>query len=681
MFKNKKFLSFTGKISLPFGGPKVNQIIQVVCLALVFFIAFTIRILPLKWGAYLSEFDPYWHWYVAQHVANNGVSWIFTDSWIDTRTWFPYGRHVASTTPMGLPLTAVAFYQLIKGFNVSLLDVAIWLPPFMAAVTCIALYFWGRDVGGSETGILAALFLALNSAYIGRTTLGFFKHECVGIFAIVLASFLFLRAVKPENSFKKGLIYSIMAGLALAYLNISWGAFYYMFGLIPLFVFVALIIQRYTSKILIFYLVTMGISILLALPFPRPGLGVLSTMGAIPTLAGFIVLAMYEALNRLRFKIKIKFKFMPIILCIIVAAIVSAGIYLSGLAGPITGKFLAVVNPVVRSASPIIESVAEHRMSTWSSFYHGFGNLIFLAPVGFYFAFKRGKLEDIYLILFGLTSLYFASSYIRLNLILSPVLCLLAAYGLTQIAKPVMKAVKASWLPVKKKVVPSINPIAGLAFLFILILALTPTFMQALENAYSPVTIASASTPLREHREDWFDALEWINENVPEGVPVVCWWDYGYWVAIAGNSTSVADNATINTTQIAHIGQVLLSNETIAFNLSKKYFKSDYILAFVTTFPVYGQHRPWGYGDEGKWVWMARIAHGYHPEISEETVDRDKNGLPDENTLLGKIILYACGFPVNFEAGKIVYVSPSHEYVVKGEQKITTQIIIVKGIS
>ncbi|MCX8176296.1 MAG: hypothetical protein N3E48_03580, partial [Candidatus Bathyarchaeota archaeon] len=150
--------------------PSLNDILTIICLVTICFIAFIVRILPLEWGAYLSEFDSFWHWYVADHIIKNGTSWIFNDSWIDDKTWFPWGRPVSSTTPMGLPLTAAALYIFIQslGFNASLMDITIYFPPFMATLTVLALYFLGKEFGKKEVGLLAALFLALNSAYISR---------------------------------------------------------------------------------------------------------------------------------------------------------------------------------------------------------------------------------------------------------------------------------------------------------------------------------------------------------------------------------------------------------------------------------------------------------------------------------------------------------------------------------
>ena len=40
---------------------------------------------------------------------------------------------------------------------------------------------------------------------------------------------------------------------------------------------------------------------------------------------------------------------------------------------------------------------------------------------------------------------------------------------------------------------------------------------------------------------------------------IAAWWDYGYWMTVMGNVTSLADNATINETQISLIGQALVA--------------------------------------------------------------------------------------------------------------------------
>ena len=39
------------------------------------------------------------------------------------------------------------------------------------------------------------------------------------------------------------------------------------------------------------------------------------------------------------------------------------------------------------------------------------------------------------------------------------------------------------------------------------------------------------------------------------------WWDYGNWLADLGNVTSLADNTTVNSTQIENVGFIFMGNE------------------------------------------------------------------------------------------------------------------------
>jgi len=79
-----------------------------------------------------------------------------------------------------------------------------------------------------------------------------------------------------------------------------------------------------------------------------------------------------------------------------------------------------------------------------------------------------------------------------------------------------------------------------------------------------------------------------------------------------GNVTTLADNATINTTQIENIGFIFMANETQALEMLKLY-NAKYILVFTvlaigqTSSGTY-QAYPVNLGDEGKWAWMARIS-------------------------------------------------------------------------
>ena len=260
------------------------QAIEIAVLGIVAVVAMLIRILPLQYGSYFTAFDPLFQYRATEYVVENGyAAWW---SWHDTLSWYPMGRNVANSAYPGIPFTAAFIYGIVKVFlsNVTVYDVCLYFPVFMAAITCITIYFLGKDLGGKSVGLFAALFMAINPAYILRSTLGFFDTENSGIFAIVATSLFFLRANDKVNSIEKRIIYSVLSGLSLGYIYASWGAAKYMSGLLILYMLLVVITEKYDTKHLISYSITIGLGFLVVSLTPR--LGPLSLMG-MDSLAAF----------------------------------------------------------------------------------------------------------------------------------------------------------------------------------------------------------------------------------------------------------------------------------------------------------------------------------------------------------------------------------------------------------
>ena len=188
------------------------------------------------------------------------------------------------------------------------------------------------------------------------------------------------------------------------------------------------------------------------------------------------------------------------------------------------------------------------------------------------------------------------------------------------------------------------------AFLIVILLLLTFTLVlpsprsiypRAFDHAYAPVTIASGSMPLKptETVTDWFDALNWMRNN--ESVTIVAsWWDYGYWIRIIGNKTTLADNGTLNMTQIEQIAWMFLLNETKAIEILSRY-QVTHVVVF-NTFDTGGNDIGWG--EESKWRWMARISERWtglndtaygNSTLGKDWYDKNKDGqkTSDEITL------------------------------------------------
>lgn len=95
----------------------------------------------------------------------------------------------------------------------------------------------------------------------------------------------------------------------------------------------------------------------------------------------------------------------------ILVVLVGGVLTLSGKISPWTGRFYSLLDPsYAKNHIPIIASVSEHQPTSWSSFYFDLQILVFLFPAGLYFCFKQLTDSNIFIILYGVTSIYFAVS-------------------------------------------------------------------------------------------------------------------------------------------------------------------------------------------------------------------------------------------------------------------------------
>lgn len=656
---------------------------------LIILLAFTIRLLPLRWGYYLSEFDPYFQYRLTKNFVENGI--FSYSTWHDALSWWPWGRDIAHTSYPGLAFTATILYKILNALGVistpifatnnplatdPIYNFVIIFPIIMACLTCVVIYFFGRDIGGKEVGLFATLFLALNASYISRTYLGFFDDETVGIFGILLYSMFFLRSIDREKSKNATILYAIGAGLSLGYLFASWGASKYPVGLTVLFVAVLLLLRRYSTKLLISYSVTFGVALLIAINVPFLGLGFLKEVTNLAVLGMFLLLCVFEVSSHVKTP---KMKMLLTSSFVILIGLAIFALYWSGFFTGLETKYQAVLNPFIRFVSnPIESSVQEQMPAAWGQIYYDVGIGIFFIPIGLFFAVRNPTNRNVYLVLFGLTSLYFASSMIRLTLILAPVICLLWALGLTRILRPFITLLRETPIAVRRKtrfgthVGKEFSAAILIVMLFMLSLTLvlpsresSSGYPRPFDQAYAPATIASSGLPIRPDQTspDWLDALTWMRYNLPSDAVVLSWWDYGYWITTVANKTSLADNGTFNWTQIAKIGEIFMSNETRAMQIIEEFNQqaqnlgsSNMITHVVAFFTFDSSGNDAGYGDENKWIWMANIGFNNlsawrsfgNYSLGRDGVDTSGDGQVDQlvtnvqglDTLMYKLMLW-----------------------------------------
>ncbi len=637
------------------------RIISISAILLILFISFTIRILPLRWEiplgvVRLNEFDPYYQFILTQRMVQNGVlSPYYPEPWVFKQLWSPQGLDMSISLP-SLPATAAILYSIVSllGINVDLMMFCSFFPAVAGTISVLIIYFLGKDLGGKPVGMLAALFLALSPSFIQRTALGFFDTEVPGILGILLFSLLFLRAIDENRTLRSSMAYTFGAAFTLAYLILGWGAAYFMLGLSSLYVLVLILLRKYSQRLLLSYSIVFGVALLIATKAPIITLNYLVSAAVLPVAGVFLLLCLSEILrNQLSMRTKLFLVVGSII--VIVSGFVS--LWHLGLMQSIAGKFITVLDPFMRSTSPLIESVAEHRVSAWGNIYIELGVSILFFLGGLYFTLRNPTNRNVFLLLFGLTSLYFAASMVRLLAIFSSAFCLLVAAGVVGVLKPFFTLLKETPQIVtrtKRGIARVSKEYSGVA-VFLVFTLLVTQFAFSPQNsgvprvygqAYNPLTVAASSLPISTNVNEWANMLSYTQSNLQSTDVVGSWWDYGYWLTILGNVTTLADNATVNFTQIEDIGFFMMANETNALKMLEQY-GAKYILVFTTLqlsqsssgstyIASFGR-----WGDEGKWSWMAKISGQAQNRFIRSGFIDEQSSWSDEkafgNYTLGKI--------------------------------------------
>jgi dolichyl-diphosphooligosaccharide--protein glycosyltransferase len=636
-----------------FGIPRLQvshgAIITYSALLLILFIAFTVRVLPIRWEIpqntlRLNEFDPYYQYEITNHMISNGLLSPYLENngagWINYQQWYPGGLNLGGSLP-SLPMTTAAAYDIVSalGVHIDVMSFCSLMAPLLGMLAVLVIYFIGKDFAGKSAGLLAALILALMPSYIQRSSLGFFDTETVGVLALLLFIYMFLRAIDQNRSLRSMVLYSLGAAGALAYFSAGWGAAYFLIGLASLFVFVMVIIRRYSQRLLFSYSITFGLGLFFAMMVPSLSPHYLTTGVVLPVVAVFFVLLIAELLLA-----QISNRTKTIVTVVFLVVLVSGFAFVSAF-GDITsiaGKFTSVLDPFTRSAQPLIASVAEHRVSAWGSIYYelGIGILFFL--VGMYFALKNPTNRNVFLLVFGITTLYFASSMVRLLILLAPAFALLATIGVLGLLKPfytLLRETGSQALVKSKRRLQKVGKEYSAIAILVVFVLLVSNFAfspqtggtpRVFDAAYSPITVTAASLPITPNQPvpQWLNMVTWTKTNLPGTTVVSAWWDYGYWLTLLGNVTSLADNATINATQIENIGYSFMAPENQSLKMLATY-NASYVLVFITltftqaTDPNTGQATYKvtyaNFGDEGKWSWMARISGGAKDRFINES--------------------------------------------------------------
>jgi len=625
----------------------IEQTAKYLSLLAILVIALILRLLPLRYGAYINEFDPYIQYYVTNVIVDavkqHGLSGIFSffSHHIDL-TWQPEGVDLAYRYHPGVPYTGAFFYFLLKGLglNITTWDIGVYLPPLFGLLSVYVVYLIGKHIKGDFVGLISALFYAVSPSVISRSNLGWYDTDGIGMLYLLLAIYFLLISTDSKKRSRK-VIFSLLSGLFAGLLSLTWGAFPYIYALYAILAIVVVVLYGNVEGYEYVYFPAIIIATIISSSVPQAKLRYIT--GSLAFLqylaASFLILSKFTDLKAF---IKSKLR--------IVGAggfVLSLAIILLSIAPSlgISSRQLIVALPIMKSKFLFATTVQEQAGTSFIYFFRDLHVILPFSIFGLYIIMKEyhGKLNNLLLIIITLTTLYASATFVRLIILAVPFLAIVGSIGLYRILKlGLHKLYAEKTKATRSEVVRNILAVFIVAFI---LLSTSMAYVFSIERSMYPATILTGGSPYKS--DDWLQTLEWIKANVGDNDIIASWWDYGYWISFVAGKKTLADNGTLNQSRIRLLAEMFLSDEDTALHILKK-LNAKYVLIYIGVrqysqggFTYYIIDPFQGFGEESKFVQMARIA-GIDYNIFLNLKSRDKSYYTDVfwNTFLGKLIPY-----------------------------------------
>ena len=149
-------------------------------------------------------------------------------------------------------------------FPVDIRNVCVFLAPVFAGLTSISTYFFAKECTNKpETGLFAALFIAIVPSYISRSVAGSYDNEGVAIWALITTFYLWIKAVNTGS-----ILWSVLCSLSYFYMVAAWGGYSFIINIIPIFVLGTIFINKFNMRIYVAYSVFYVLGTVMAMLIP-----------------------------------------------------------------------------------------------------------------------------------------------------------------------------------------------------------------------------------------------------------------------------------------------------------------------------------------------------------------------------------------------------------------------------
>ncbi|KAK9865090.1 hypothetical protein WJX84_009375 [Apatococcus fuscideae] len=646
------------------------QIVNGFALLCICVLAFCIRLFSVvKYESVIHEFDPYFNYRVTGFLTREGFYNLW--NWFDEHTWYPLGRVIGGTIYPGLMWTAGALYNLLHLLNlpIHVQEVCVFLAPLFSAFCALSAYLFVKEIRGQGAGLMAAAFTAIVPSYISRSVAGSFDNEGVAIFALVFVFYLYVKTLNTGS-----LAWATASAIAYLYMVMSWGGYSFIINLLPIHCLACIFTGRLSYRLYVAYAPLIVMGTIGAAMIPVVGFNAVLMSEHFGAFLAFGVLHGALFIQYVKSVLPVK-AYQRAKTLVLTGGVAIIGVLLALVTGYVmasptfgwTGRSLSLLDPTYASKYiPIIASVSEHQPPAWPSYFTDIHILVLLVPAGLAACFRPLSDASLFLILYGVTAVYFSGVMVRLMLVLAPAACclggvaahefLLALTRAVRTPEPVSAAVadgsaslldtpatpspapkgkgkgKSSALKAEKarskgsggmfdfldasgkgRIPRDVAWIALGATLLGLIFYIGHCVWVSAEMYSAPSIVLQTRDPNGGVHvfDDFREAYGWLRFNTDPNCKVASWWDYGYQTTAMANRTVLVDNNTWNNTHIATVGRAMASPEKKAWQIYRD-LDTEYVLV------VFGGFIGYPSDDINKFLWMVRIGGGVFPDIKEK---------------------------------------------------------------
>jgi oligosaccharyl transferase (archaeosortase A-associated) len=441
--------------------------------------------------------------------------------------------------------------------------IAVFIPPILAVLTTLVIFFIGKTVFNPTFGLVAAgLYAIMPGESMGRALLGMVDQHIFEVLLTCMIALFFILSIKNERKLKQGIIWASLTGFALWLYFWNWaGASLFAF-IICLYLVVLSIINRIkkqrSNKLLIMGAIVLAIPTILIV-FKIGFSPDINAMALMPL--SLIVPALLFALSFLPYRINIAYYLLILASPVIILFAIHYGIDLYFLNNPqaVSQGILAFVH---YSSGMAVDTLAQiillskifgHNVATTTAeempllYWRGsfslspaWGNFGFCFPlffVGLYFTIRKaikGKGRDI----------LFVAIWSIVILFLTLALRRFAYYFAVNVALMTTFTLWLLWELVPK------DAWKRTLIILTLIVAIVLPFIPSMKNDMSQPSPANITS-------GWQEAMVWLKTNTAEpfndsnyyyadyatlkepDYTVLAWWDYGYWIMREGRRVPV----------------------------------------------------------------------------------------------------------------------------------------------